>query len=262
MAMAAMAADNPAKIEWISLRAGSFSMGSDDGPPDERPVHRVDVKAFELAKTLVTIRQYKSCVAAKACTPAHDADGQCLEGGSETSSTNWHPAKPLPPGFRKDDDQPITCVDWEQAKTFAAWAGGRLPTEAEWEYAARGADDGRTYPWGSGKPTCDSAGQAENGRCPDRYPWPVCTKPAGNTPQGICDMAGSVWQWLEDDYHSNYQGAPADGRAWVEPAGTHHAARGGTRHEGIVSLRSSSRDHLTVSPRCHLGFRIARSSSP
>lgn len=196
-----------AGIEWIPIPGGSFMMGS-DADEEASPAHRVSIKGFQMSKTEVAFRQYRACVEAGACAPPHVSDGECV------TST---PKGVLPASFQ-GDAQPVVCVDWEQAKAFAAWAGGRLPSEAEWEYAARGAGGRRSFPWGEEPASCAKAVLNDGAKgCGRDATWPVCSKPSGNTPQGLCDMAGNVMEWTQDWYHPSYKGAPADGSAWAEP---------------------------------------------
>jgi len=127
--------------------------GKWSGNGDEKPAHSVTIRSFQMAKTLVTNKQYKACVADGTCTPAKDF-GAAFDG----------------------EEQPAVGVDWNQAKAFAAWAGGRLPSESEWEYAARSAGKDWEYPWGSEDATCDSAVIAG---CGYNAPAPVCSKARG-----------------------------------------------------------------------------------
>lgn len=189
-----------AGIEWVPIPGGSFMMGSGTG--DEGPRHKVSVRAFQMARTLVTVGQYKACVDAGRCT-APATVGWC----------NW--------GAPGHERYPVNCVDWSQAKAFSEWVGGRLPSEAEWEYAARSAGREQEYPWGDAPATCARAVIA-----PCRAgSAPVCSTPAGNTKQGLCDMAGNEWEWVQDAYHDSYEGAPTDGSAW-EGGGPNRVLRG------------------------------------
>jgi formylglycine-generating enzyme required for sulfatase activity len=237
-----------AGIKWVSLPGGAFTMGSADADlARARPLHRVTVKSFQITKTLVTNKQYKACVAAGACTPAHASDGTCYinNGGGWSQGS-------LPEAFQ-GDDQPAVCVDWEQAQVFAHWADGRLPTEAEWEYAARGAGRKQAYPWGNEKADCS---RAVASGCGITATAPVCSKPAGSTPQGLCDMAGNAWEWVADGAHDTYAGAPTDGSAW---AGAYRIFRGGAWDWDLGNVRAAVRYFYGPDRRNNdFGFRLAR----
>ncbi|MFI5347266.1 MAG: formylglycine-generating enzyme family protein [Elusimicrobiota bacterium] len=209
------------EIEWVKIPAGKFKMGG---------THAVKINEFQLAKTLVTFGQYRKCVAAGACTPAHTTDGACHTGvviGGDTGRII------LPDSFQSND-QPIVCVDWDQAVAFSKWVGGRLPSEAEWEYAALSAGKRFKYPWGNSVPTCEKAvygpesNAVEHAGCGRKTTGPVCSKPNGNTKQGLCDMTGNAWEWVQDSYHASTKGAPRDGSAWEDPAVASRIIRGGS----------------------------------
>jgi formylglycine-generating enzyme required for sulfatase activity len=228
----ARAAAGKAGIQWVRIPAGTFTMGSSDVGSDAQP-HQVTVKSFQMAKTLVTNKQYKACVDAGACTAAQDY-GSGYNG----------------------DDQPVVGVDWNQAGAFSKWAGGRLPSEAEWEFAARSGGKEQKYPWGNEDATC---GNAVISGCGYNAPAPVCSKPNGNTAQGLCDMAGNAWEWVQDWYHGSYNGAPTDGSAWESPAGSYRVLRGGSWYYGAGDARSARRDYFVPGIRYYdLGFRPAR----
>ena len=208
------------KIEWIMIPGGNFMMGANDEGPGARP-HQVTLHAFEMAKTLVTKAQYQACVDAGSC---------------EAPKCGW-------PAAAGEDDSPVGCVDWYDARQFSDWVGGRLPSEAEWEYAARSAGQDQKYPWGNEDATCERAIIREGGRaCGRDGVWPVCSKPEGNTKQGLCDMAGIVWQWVQDSEHGSYDGAPSDGSAWEDPAGKYRCRRGGGLGAGVGIGRAAHRD--------------------
>ena len=247
---------NDTGIEWVRIEGGSFDMGSNDGDSDEKPVHSVTVPTFEMTKTAVTFRQYRACVSAGGCTPAHVDDGTCWvwtgSGGEQDT---------LPSSFQ-GDSQPVVCVDWDQAQAFARWAGGRLPSEAEWEYAARSGGRDWKYPWGNEDATCERAVMNDGSGygCGRDSTWPVCSKPSGNTTDGLCDMAGNVWEWVQDWYHDSYNGAPTDGSAWESPTGSYRVDRGGSWYNYARNVRAAYRYGYSPGRRNdNLGFRVARS---
>ncbi|MEK7388210.1 MAG: SUMF1/EgtB/PvdO family nonheme iron enzyme [Elusimicrobiota bacterium] len=217
------------KISWVSIPGGTFMMGSPDGNNNEKPVHQVTVKTFLMAKTPVTVRQYSLCVQA----------GKCTETGRGSDSNG---------GVAGREHYPINSVTWDQAVAFSKWVGGRLPSEAEWEFAARSGGKNRTYPWGDEAPSCATSVMMETGYtggggegCGTGTTAPVCSRPRGNTEQGLCDMAGNISQWVQDVYHDSYAGAPDDGRAWESPAGTARVRRGAPWNLGPEHVRAAHR---------------------
>lgn len=216
-------------------------MGSDGGDADELPLRQVSVRAFELSETEITVDQYLEC---------YDAGG-CTKPGS---FCNWDTGMP--------GNHPINCVTWHQAKAFCAWAGARLPTEAEWEFAATAAGDGRRYPWGDSPPNCQRAvmyDEALGGAgCGQRSTAPVCSRLSGNTPQGVCDLAGNVYEWVEDSYGS-YADAPLDGRAANKSSSEKRVFRGSGYLYDFGTMRSSDRGNVSpLSGARNIGFRAAR----
>ncbi len=221
-------------VDWVKIPGGRFHMGADDGPADSKPRHLVEVRPFQLARTLTTKSQYARCVKA----------GRC-----EAPGCQW-------PVANGAENHPVVCVSWDDARRYAEWAGGRLPSEAEWEYAARGAGEEWTFPWGEAAPTCELARVSG---CGGHGAAPVCATPKGNTVLGLCDMAGEVWQWTADGYHRSYEGAPADGSAWQDPYSKARVNRGGSwdYHERVI--RSYDRNQTEGSARSDdLGFRPAK----
>ncbi|MBN1944861.1 MAG: formylglycine-generating enzyme family protein [Bradymonadales bacterium] len=200
-------------IEWVPIFGGTFLMGDDKDQWDmNEPVHLVTVPTFELARTEVTVSQYRACVDADVCSEPRTGE-----------ACNW--------GVRDRENHPVNCIDWFQAREFSQWSGGRLPTEAEWEYAAKSGGQDIDYPWGNEPLTCQHAVVSRddsNAECGVTGTDAVCSRTQGNSEQGLCDLAGNVWEWLEDAWHVDYQGAPTDGSAWMAgPAVSMRAIRSG-----------------------------------
>ena len=234
-------------LEWVSIPGGKFNMGTTDnaiGFEDSRPAHAVAVKTFEMAKTAVTVEQYAECV----------LKGQCTQPGTG-GYCNW--------GMAGRQLHPVNCVSWEQANQYARFKDARLPSESEWEYAATSGGRNQKYPWGGAEASCDKAVMYRNGGygCGTNGTMPVCSKPAGNTAQGLCDMAGNVWQWVQDSFIGPYAGVPADGSAF-ENAGSYQVLRGGSFNDSsTLDLRSDYRINLVAGTReGYIGFRLARST--
>jgi formylglycine-generating enzyme required for sulfatase activity len=209
-------------------------MGSNDDS-SEQPVHSVTVRPFLIGKYPVTVRQWRACVEAKACSY-------------------------IPTG---GDEAPVTNVSWADAQQFAGWLSSatqrqfRLPSEAEWEYAARGGTDSR-YWWGNamkpGLAGCKGCG----GPSGAVQPANVGALPAN--PFGLHDIGGGVAEWVEDCWHKDYRGAPADGSAWLGTNCRERALRGGSWRNDPSYIRPASRDYYDATVRYPThGFRLVRS---
>ena len=234
----------PAKpVEFITIPGGKFTMGTDSGEKgfeDAKPIHEVAIKTFDMSKTAVTVEQYAECV----------IKGGCIEPATG-DYCNW--------GVTGRQLHPVNCVDWDQASKYAKFKGGRLPSESEFEYAAMSGGKNQKYPWGNDEPTCDKAVMYDNGGygCGKDSTMPVCSKTAGNTAQGLCDMAGNVWQWVQDKYQDSYKGAPTDGSAF-EATGSDRVVRGGSFfRSGASYLRADRRSHAGRRRGDDVGFRLA-----
>lgn len=229
-------------IEWIAIESGEFAMGSTRGSSNERPVHDVTVSSFEMSKTEVTVFQYGRCIERGGCNEAPGVSDGC----------NWE--------VNGRSNHPVNCVSWTQAREFCEWAEGRLPSEAEWEYAARSEGRNQEYPWGDEHPSCERAVMSDGGSgCGENRTWAVCSKPRGNTAQRLCDMAGNVWEWVEDVYLDSYDNAPPDGSARVA-GGSDRVRRGGS-FGYAVALRGADRSYAPPGlADVYLGFRCARLS--
>jgi len=254
----------PDTPEMASFRGGRYAMGDGigSGQPYEHPVHEVTIAPFAIGRYEVTRGEWQACVAA----------GSCSE------------AQVKPEGDEAGPRHPVTGVSWTQARQYIEWLRARtgrpyrLPTEAEWEYAARaGTTANHTWSWGQvDTVTCgyaNSLDQSAQRRHPELY-WAVScddrhagTAPVGSFPAnawGVHDMQGNVWEWVEDCWHPDYTGAPTDGRAWVDPGngGTcgKRVNRGGGWGNGSSSLRLSNRDADPLDNYSDgLGFRVALS---
>jgi formylglycine-generating enzyme required for sulfatase activity len=216
----------------VRIPAGMFQMGSNDGSYDEKPVHSVTLTSFEMDVTEVTVAEYQACVQAK---KAGDAQG-CEAADTGVNCNSGKPGR---------EQHPVNCVDWNQATGYCKWAGKRLPTEEEWEYAARGMD-GRVYPWGNEQPTNQLCWDRSDGTCP------VGSYPKGASPFGVLDMAGNVWEWTETEYCDSYVVSKKCTNARV--------VRGGSWSYYLPSyVRAPHRVSVDATVRSSiLGFRCAR----
>ena len=206
--------------------AATLSMGCDGAGCDasEQPQHAVTVAAFAILKTEVTVKNFERCLYAGACTTPLSDGEHC----------NWKKSG--------RDLHPVNCLSWSQATQYCGWANARLCTEAEWELAARGTE-GRAYPWGPDAPTCelvvmdDGSGQG----CGKGGTAPVASKNKGATSAGVMDLAGNVWEWVQDVYHATYVGAPTDGTAWVDGDASRRVLRGGGYADPAAAMSATRR---------------------
>ena len=262
----------PCPKDMVAIPGGRFFMGSDEDLPFERPAHKVTIGAYCIDRMEVTVKSYKAC----------SDNGDCKRAGN---SNKWDAitaaeSKVFDPECNANApdaraQHPINCVDWEMADRFCLSAGKRLPSEAEWEFAARGPD-GRRYPWGDSEPSgsrlnacgteCVAWGKAHDTAETAMFgetdgfatTAPVGSFPEGKSPFGLEDVAGNVWEWVDDRYgpytandQSNPHGAPS---------GEERVIRGGAWNGAQASwVRPTFRYHDTQSKRSYgIGFRCAK----
>ena len=231
----------------VHIPAGCFWMGDHftEGHTLERPVHQACISAFEMDVYEVTNGQYAACVAAGGCTAPASS--------SSATRANYY-------GTPSYDNFPVIYVNWHQATAYCTWAGKRLPTEAEWEYAARGGLVGKRYPWGD----TISGTDANYGDSGD--PWDNDTSPVGYyvpNGYGLYDMAGNVWEWTNDWYSSSYYQYCVDNGIIHDPpgplSGTYRVLRGGSWYTSTFSLRAAIRyNHFPGHQNYSFGFRCSR----
>ncbi len=257
----------PYEPDMITIPKGSFTMGCKKGrddtegdcDSDEKPEHKVTfAKAFKMGKYEITVEQYMACVDAKVCSkPAW----------KEKDAPSYY--ETLGKGLTADD-YPIVGVSWDNAKTYAEWLSKetnkpyRLPTEAEWEYAARGGDNKLAFPWGK-KASHEYANYGQDECCgglkKGKDQWET-TSPKGSfdaNDYGLHDMHGNVWEWVEDRWHSNYEDKPpTDGSvAWESGDSSLRVIRGGSWLNTPRNLRSADRYGYSPASRINdLGFRL------
>ena len=238
----------------IKIPAGTFTMGSNDGD-DEKPVHLVYLDEYYIDKHEVTNRQYKQFCDATGRSNPSDPDFLGM--------TNY---------FTNFPDYPVVNVSWDDATAYCRWAGKRLPTEAEWEKAARGTDS-RKYPWGNSAPGSSRNGNFADESAKRRYAdWtiingyddgyvntaPVGTFPSGASPYGCLDMAGNVWEWSSDWYSNDYYGQSASNNPSGPSSGSARVFRGGSWGGNARYMRCAGRYRHEPSARYDgLGFRCA-----
>jgi eukaryotic-like serine/threonine-protein kinase len=229
-------------MQMMDVPAGEFMMGSNDLDGDEKPVHKVFLDEFWIDQTEVTNGMYAKCVSEGACKPPI------------RSSSSFRDSYFDNPKFV---DYPVIYVSWEAAKGYCAWAGGKLPSEAEWEKAARGTDE-RTYPWGNETPTCELANYS--GCQIDTVA--VGSYPDAASPYGVLDMAGNVWEFVSDWYGELYysQSPASNPPGPASGDGGYVVLRGGSWVEAIDYQGSAYRlDDGPENMYVNFGFRCASS---
>ena len=218
--------------EMILIPAGPFVMGSNDNQAAAKPAHTVTLGDYYIDKYEVTNEQFLACVEA----------GVCSGGSRRLYNSTWV-------------GHPVMDVTWFQAQQFCEWRGGSLPTEAQWEKAARGTDE-RIFPWGNDPVTCE---RARYGAC-GWFTVPVGQHPTGVSPFGVHDMAGNVWEWTKDWYKSDYfTVSPAENPTGPETDTGYKSTRGGAWFYQAGLMTSIWRNHAPpTAAYSYLGFRCIR----
>lgn len=221
----------------VYIPAGDFIMGSHASDPfadgDEVPAHTVFIDAFWMDRTEVANSMYVRCISNGACTP---------------------PAQTTYYTMEKYSDHPVLGVSWEQANLYCGWAGRRLPTEAEWEKAARGMDS-RMYPWGNEIPGPELANFARNIDATS----PVGSYPRGASFYGALDMAGNAWEWVADGYSAEYYSTSAIDNPFSDSPVNQRVLRGGNWDSNAEGIRSANRFWAFPGRNDTDGFRCAKS---
>jgi formylglycine-generating enzyme required for sulfatase activity len=196
-------------MKIIFIPAGEFIMGSNTDYPDERPAHKVYLDSFWIGQTEVTNGMYSRCVNSGACSPQNKTYHNPSTGSYHYGSSY--------------ENYPAVYVNWIQANSYCNWANGRLPTEAEWEKAARGTN-GLIYPWGNESPSHNLANYGNYMSETDQ----VGNYPGGASPYGVLDMAGNVWEWVSDYYDENYYSSSLSQNPTGPASGVTHVIKGGS----------------------------------
>jgi formylglycine-generating enzyme required for sulfatase activity len=221
----------------VLVPAGTFPMGSTMGEADELPVHQVDVDAFWMDQYQVSVGHF----------------ARFLDATTQEAPPDWTTMNKS-----QHQKRPVVNVDWADAQAYCTWVGKRLPTEAEWEKAARGTD-GRTYPWGNEYPTKFFANVNREQWSNHSALTPVGAFEDGKSPYGIYDMAGNVWEWVSDWYDPDYYQSSPSKNPTGPPKSESKVIRGGSWGSGPESLRSADREiHVPSFRGLGTGFRCAK----
>jgi formylglycine-generating enzyme required for sulfatase activity len=231
----------------VLITAGPFVMGNDAGDPDEKPAHTVYLDEYYIDKFEVTNGRYSFCVGSGVCKRPSNTNNKPVENYYSENYSSY----------------PVVNISWEMAKTYCEWRGARLPTEAEWEKAARGGLEGQLYPWGNENPVCDAG--ARNGaqfkNCQDDLPIRVGLFAAND--YQLYDMAGNVWEWVGDWYQADYYSQVASNISNPQgpSSGERRVVRGGSWADANITLANRGSAPLETQDHA-IGFRCVRDVLP
>jgi formylglycine-generating enzyme required for sulfatase activity len=250
----------PIVDNMVLVAGGEYDMGdrSGTGPEEEQPAHEVRVRSFALSAREVTRSEFEAFVRATDHTMVAGNGGG--EEFCDLESVTWQA-----PGFEQTDEDPAVCVSWPDAQAYIGWLNSRtgltfrLPTEAEWEYAAR-AGTSTPYWWGADH----DSDAANNQGTSEKDEWNFGTAPVGRfpaNPAGLHDMLGNVSEWVQDCWQGSYNGAPRDGSAWETEACEERVTRGGSWVSSAEKSRVAVRVGREKNDRTtFVGFRLAMGS--
>jgi iron(II)-dependent oxidoreductase len=235
---------------WVRVDGGTFWMGAQSKDPKSRnydpeafsgeaPLHPEEIRAFQMGRYPVTVTNHLQFMEAGGY--GQEKFWTAGSFGEYTAPGSWQRQLRYP-------NRPVMEINWFEAAACCAWMGGRLPTEAEWECAARGGREGVHYPWGDQEP---DEYRASFGKLGSGHPTPVGLCPEGAAPGGIQDLAGNCWEWASDGWRANYEKETKQGDSRV--------IRGGALNLRAGNLRVSIRDREQPDERYSLlGFRVVR----
>jgi serine/threonine protein kinase len=242
----------------VYVEGGTFNMGSNDGEKDEKPVHSVTVNSFYISKYEVTVAEFEKFVNATGYKTDAEKEGwSYVWTGSEWEKRNgvdWRCGVSGEKRSNSEKKHPVIHVSWNDATAYAKWTGGRLPTEAEWEYAAKGGNKSKGYKYAGSDDIDEVAWYSENS---DGKTHPVGTKKPNEL--GIYDMAGNVWEFCQDWYDKNYyKNSPSKNPKGLS-SGTYRVLRGSSWGYNVANSRLSDRDRSNPNSRGNdVGFRLAQ----
>ncbi len=245
----------------VFVKGGTFQMGSNENS-DEKPIHTVRVSDFYMGKYEVTVKEFKIFIDKTSYKTDADKKGKSWvyknNNWQEENGVNWRCDVAGNRRSNSEYNHPVIHVSWNDAKAYVKWLSKetgkncRLPTEAEWQYAARGGNKSRGYKY-SGSSNIDEVAWYSGNSGSNTHS--VGNKKSNEL--GIYDMSGNVWEWVEDKWHSNYEGAPTDGSAWTTGNSSYRVCCGGSWDDDArycrSSVRYSSTDYISY---YSLGFRF------